>query len=272
MDLPSSNAKLFSALCQFQSKVKSIPKTGNNPHFRSSYAELDVACNYLFPLLSASGLSVTQLAYVNGEWLMLKTVLAHVSGEKVESEWPVVKMGAKPQEIGSATSYARRYSLFAITGLTAELEDDDAEVATNRSAPAPRPAPKNYAPQPQAAPSTTAAEVPMPPSQGPSHAGLSLKQVNRMYAIAKANKWPVAFVQAYVKQTYKAIPEKLSRQAYEQACDYFANAIFDDSMKSILKDSVPSVTEQFEKAKKSYVDHTKEPSAPQFNDDEPLPC
>jgi hypothetical protein len=127
---------------------------------------------------------------------------------------------------------------------------------------------KNFAPQPQAAPSTTAAEVPRPPSQGPAQAGLSLKQVNRMYAIAKSNKWPVGFVQAYVKQTYKVIPEKLSRQAYEQACDYFANAAFDDSMKSLLKDHVPSITEQFEKAKQGYVDHTKEPEAPNYTDDE----
>lgn len=271
--LPKSQNKLFTALAQFQKQVKAIPKTGRNPHFRSNYAELDTACNYLYPLMGEHGLSIVHLGYVEGEWLMLKTILAHSSGEKIESEWPVAKLGAKPQEIGSATTYARRYALLAITGLSAEEEDDDAELAHGRL---------------KAAATTTANVAPVvakpaktndvaPEQAKPAGAvGLSLKQVNRMYAIAKANKWPVAYVQAYVRATYKKAPEQLSRQAYEQACEYFSAAIFDEGVKASLKDHAPmggNVMEAFEKAKKSggYVDHTQAPmptEPPPFDDDQ----
>jgi hypothetical protein len=269
MEQQPSRAKLFAALSQAQSEIKAIPKTGKNPHFKSNYAEIDVACNYVYPILAKHGLSIIQLGYLNGERHMLKTILGHASGESVESDWPVAPISMKPQEIGSATTYARRYSLMAITGLTAELEDDDGAAA---SKPAPPREIKNHAPQ---APSTTAAEVFMPPSQSAAPAvGLSLKQVNRMYAIAKNNKWPVAYVQAYVTQTYKAPPEKLTRKAYEQACDFFANAEFSDALRSELKPNAPmqgSVLDAFDKAKKQggYVDHTAGPDVPPpFNDDE----
>ena len=58
---------------------------------------------------------------------MLVTTLWHSSGQWISSEYPLPSSG-RPQEIGSAITYARRYSLSAIVGNSAD-EDDDAEGA-----------------------------------------------------------------------------------------------------------------------------------------------
>src|SRR3954470_2773424 len=56
----------------------------------------------------------------------LMTVLAHASGEWISSEWPVcpVSETGSPQRMGSALTYARRHSLFALVGIAGEDDLD----------------------------------------------------------------------------------------------------------------------------------------------------
>jgi ERF superfamily len=56
----------------------------------------------------------------------LTTTLAHSSGEWITSDWPVVA-GAEmdaPHRMGTALTYARRYSLFALVGIAGEDDLD----------------------------------------------------------------------------------------------------------------------------------------------------
>ena len=57
----------------------------------------------------------------------LTTMLAHASGERIASDWPVrpVAETANPHRMGAALTYARRYALFALLGIAGE-EDLDA--------------------------------------------------------------------------------------------------------------------------------------------------
>jgi ERF superfamily len=57
----------------------------------------------------------------------LTTVLAHSSGEWIASDWPVCALSemAAPRRMGAALTYARRYALFTLVGITGE-EDLDA--------------------------------------------------------------------------------------------------------------------------------------------------
>ena len=59
----------------------------------------------------------------------METTLLHSSGEWIASKLSIGLTKQDPQAIGSAISYARRYSLSAILGVSAE--DDDAEAATD---------------------------------------------------------------------------------------------------------------------------------------------
>jgi len=56
----------------------------------------------------------------------LMTVLAHSSGEWISSEWPVfpVSETGSPQRMGSALTYARPHSLFALVGIAGEDDLD----------------------------------------------------------------------------------------------------------------------------------------------------
>jgi hypothetical protein len=74
--------------------------------------------------LSANGLAFVQ-TISDG---VLHTRLLHTSGQWIASEHPL-PMSGKPQEIGSALTYARRYSLSALLGIAAD-EDDDANAAS----------------------------------------------------------------------------------------------------------------------------------------------
>src|SRR5262249_39963983 len=56
----------------------------------------------------------------------LTTMLAHASGEWIASDWPVCSVAetANPQRMGAALTYARRYALFTLVGITGEDDLD----------------------------------------------------------------------------------------------------------------------------------------------------
>jgi ERF superfamily len=56
----------------------------------------------------------------------LSTVLAHASGEWIASDWPVCAIAetATPHRMGAALTYARRYALFTLVGITGEDDLD----------------------------------------------------------------------------------------------------------------------------------------------------
>src|SRR5258708_1531274 len=62
----------------------------------------------------------------------LTTVLAHASGEWIASDWPVCPIAemASPQRMGAALTYARRYALFTLVGITGEDDLDAPDITT----------------------------------------------------------------------------------------------------------------------------------------------
>jgi hypothetical protein len=81
--------------------------------------------------LSANGLAVTQVTDfdTNGDIVLLTTLL-HSSGEWISGVYPIRTADTKPQTLGSALTYARRYALGALVGLTSD-DDDDGTAANN---------------------------------------------------------------------------------------------------------------------------------------------
>lgn len=141
-------SELVAALVKAQAAIKPPVKdrhvqAGSR---RYSYADLATVIESVREPLGKSGLAVTQATDLDGDTLRLVTRLAHISGQFLEAVYPLPR-GASPQELGSALTYARRYSICAILGIAAE-DDDDGEAATGGHAvralprPAPAPAPK----------------------------------------------------------------------------------------------------------------------------------
>ena len=115
---------LMTALKAVQSELKPIFKNAENPHFRSSYVDLAGASEVILPLLAKNGLCVSQVGELLDTRFVIVTKLMHESGEMIESRWPVVTDKQTAQAIGSATTYARRYSLMAIVGASSSDDDD----------------------------------------------------------------------------------------------------------------------------------------------------
>lgn len=106
----------------FQKKVSVIKKDAKNPHFKNTYATLTQILGEVKPLLSECGLVLTQ-PIINGE---VKTIICGDSG-CLESGIPL-PTNLTPQQLGSAITYFRRYTLAALLAL--EIDDDDANEAS----------------------------------------------------------------------------------------------------------------------------------------------
>ena len=63
---------------------------------------------------------------------MLTTSLIHaVSGQTLDATWPVGAYAKlTPQQMGSALTYGKRYTLFSLVGIAGADEDDDGNAAS----------------------------------------------------------------------------------------------------------------------------------------------
>src|SRR5690606_32805591 len=95
---------------------------------RSKYADLAAIRDAVTPSLTKNGISIVQMTGEDNGRLIVKTRLMHSSGQWLQSEYPITNDINKPQAMGSALTYARRYSLAAICGIASE-EDDDGNAA-----------------------------------------------------------------------------------------------------------------------------------------------
>ena len=125
MEKSANISNLSKALAQFHALVGKISKDSKNPFFKSNYASLPHILTEVSDPLQQAGLVITQ--FPNGDGLT--TMLLHAdTGEYISATYtmPVAKAN-DPQALGSAISYARRYSVSSILSL--KIDDDDAEGA-----------------------------------------------------------------------------------------------------------------------------------------------
>ena len=127
MNTSEQISELAAALAKAQGAMENAIMNRTNPHFKTKYADLAAVLNAARKPLSANGLAIVQTI---GDGV-LHTRLLHTSGQWIASEHPL-PMSGRPQEIGSALTYARRYSLSALIGIAAD-EDDDANAAQKKS-------------------------------------------------------------------------------------------------------------------------------------------
>ncbi len=118
-------AKAFVAA---QMATEAVKKAATNPAFKSKYADLSEVVEAVVPALNKAGIGVMQFPSYDGELVGVTTVLMHESGATVTGTLHLRPSKSDPQGVGSAVTYARRYSLLAMTG--AAPEDDDGNSAS----------------------------------------------------------------------------------------------------------------------------------------------
>lgn len=130
MRTSESIAEIAKALATFQSKVKQPEKDGNNPHFKSKYVTLDGTVKAIHDCAPSHGLSYTQMPVSNESGVGVVTIIFHESGQFIEFDPFILPLEKKTaQGVGSATTYARRYSLSAAFGIVSDLDDDGNEAS-----------------------------------------------------------------------------------------------------------------------------------------------
>jgi hypothetical protein len=128
MKTSESIANIAKALSAFQKDVKQPEKDGNNPHFKSKYVTLDGTVKAIHDCAPKHGLSYTQMPVATESGVGVVTLIMHESGEFIQMDPFVLPMDKKTaQGAGSATTYARRYSLSAAFGIVSDLDDDGNE-------------------------------------------------------------------------------------------------------------------------------------------------
>lgn len=132
MERSDQIGQLAAALAAAQGSLEDAAKDSTNPHFRSKYADLASIREAVRDPLSKNGLAYTQLLGFEDGKATCTTVLMHKSGEYIGSTLAIPVAQANAQTIGSAQTYARRYSLMAIVGI-APSEDDDGNGAVQSS-------------------------------------------------------------------------------------------------------------------------------------------
>lgn len=125
--------ELAKALAKAQGDIKSAIKDATNPFFKSSYADLPAIVKACKEALAANGIAYVQAADFDGEAMWLETILMHTSDQWISGRYPIKPVKSDPQGVGSATTYARRYSLAAMVGVVAENEDDDGNAASGHA-------------------------------------------------------------------------------------------------------------------------------------------
>jgi hypothetical protein len=163
MELKSESInELAGALAKAQGEFTTAKKSADNPFFKSRYADLAEVVAACRAPLAKHGLCVIQQVVRDEAGVMLRSTLAHASGQWIASEYSVIPVKADPQGWGSAITYARRYSLAALVGVVTD-DDDDGNAASGRDAQAPQmPQNRPAQPKPIKAPPAKAKPIPDP--------------------------------------------------------------------------------------------------------------
>lgn len=123
-----------------QADMPSIGKdnTVRTKQFSYKYADLPSIIAAIRPVLKKHGLAFAQAVLSEGGYVGVTTRVIHLGGH-IETFGPLyMPAGSDAQAVGSATSYARRYSLIAALGIAPD-EDDDGQRASKASGASARP-------------------------------------------------------------------------------------------------------------------------------------
>jgi hypothetical protein len=188
---------LAAALSAFQANLPTVAKNatgqvGQNRNYK--YADLADISAAAYPRLAEHGLAFISKPTINAAGtFVLAYSLLHESGQREDGEFPLPE--GTMQQLGSAVTYSRRYSLCAVTGIVPD-EDDDGHGASQNGSTVGRQGPpqqRTNGQQQRPAPQETPAEPPAPPKT-PAQARAQLA------ATCAENGWDLDIVAARFRE------------------------------------------------------------------------
>lgn len=123
-----TNTKIYAAFIKAQKAFAPAIKTETNSHLKTKYADLNSCVKAVIDGLNNNNILLTQKHHNEATTIGIETILIHESGETLSSGILYVPTDKQtPQGYGAAITYARRYSLMTLCGISPE--DDDGEAA-----------------------------------------------------------------------------------------------------------------------------------------------
>lgn len=175
---------LAEALLELQAKPPVLTK--NKAGHQSKYADLVQVNEQVLSRLNELGVIWSCLPnFTEDGKFVLEYELEHVaSATKKSGRWPL-KLSDNPQQMGSATTYGRRYALLAVTGIAAEDEDDDGQAASGRRTAqrAPQARREPAAPAPERNTAQRAQRPAGPPLPGEDGDGITPRQQSLLHVL-----------------------------------------------------------------------------------------
>ena len=120
-------SELILAMVNFNSEFQTtkLVKDGKTDHLKNKYLTLDNILNTVRPILTKHGLVIVQA--LAGEYLV--TTIYHVSGQYIKTDMPFHPMSGNKgtnalQELGGGITYAKRYAISAMLGISVDADDD----------------------------------------------------------------------------------------------------------------------------------------------------
>lgn len=173
--LAKAQSVMQAAVLNKTAKVRGTTKNGGSYEYEFSYADLNNVWDAIRKPLTDNGISVVQIPYV--EYIdsgnnykrgivNLLTMLVHESGQFFRANLSLMAKDDAPQSIGSAITYARRYGLSCLAGISCEADDDGNSAQGNAAEVSDKN--KGSAKQPEAAQESKARARGARPRSGPS--------------------------------------------------------------------------------------------------------
>lgn len=118
----------FEAFLKAQSEFGTALKDSNNPFFKSKYADLASIWGACGEALHQNGLYIMQPIRMNECGVIVETRIIYKDGTVIETCVCPVKVSKEndPQALGSAITYARRYSLASLLCIITDDDDGNA--------------------------------------------------------------------------------------------------------------------------------------------------
>jgi hypothetical protein len=116
--------KIYSKLLEAKKQIGKVSKKSTNPHFKNTYADINALIEAVEPILLECGLVLLQPIECGK---VITKVIDIDTGEAIESTMELPTL-SNPQQMGSAITYYRRYTLQSLLSLQAE--DDDGNKAS----------------------------------------------------------------------------------------------------------------------------------------------
>lgn len=189
-----SVTKITTAMVEVEKEIKGMTTDAKNPFFKSNYITLDGILEFVRPILAKNNIWLLQNSSGDMEGVSVTTRLIHASGEFIETD--VLKMKPvkqDPQAMGSCITYAKRYQLASLLGISSEV-DDDGNKATHNSS--------------------------QPTNSATTNMLISEAQAKRLCAISKGNNEGCKAILA--KYGYKSSKE-IKKADYEKICKEIEN-------------------------------------------------